>query len=145
MSLGFDRNGLIPPQVEHLAPCEKELATIIYVYGPMTAKAIETRQLTRKISNSALRSMLGRLCRKQILKRHKINGSHITSDRRIPYVYSPAITSESLRTRALVEVARDYFGGSLTGMAEELAGLCNGAANSGRPPRAMPGDSRIAA
>ena len=124
MALGFDRHGLIPPQVENLAPCEKEVATIIYVYGPMTAKTIEAHHLSRKITNSALRSMLGRLCRKQILKRHKITGSHMTSDRRIPYLYTPAITPEALRIRALVEVARDYFNGSLPRMAKELAGLC---------------------
>mgnify|MGYP003575434505 CR=1 FL=1 len=124
MTFAGGRNGVIPPQVEHLAPCEKELATLIYVYGPMTAKDIEGRHLTRKLSNSAVRSMLGRLCNKSILKRHKITGSHISTDRRIPYVYAPAITSEALRVRALAEVARDYFGGSLPRMAEELAGLC---------------------
>ncbi len=138
MALAGGRNCLIPPQVENLAPCEKELATLIYVYGGMTAKDLEGKHLTRKLSNSAVRSMLGRLCRKNILSRHKLNGSHMTSDRRIPYVYLPAITTEDLRARALVEVARDYFDGSLQRMAAELAGLCQerNPAMSASPDRA---------
>ena len=139
MAFAGSSNFMIPPQVENLAPCEKELATLIYVYGAMTAKDLEARHLTRKLSNSAVRSMLGRLCRKNILSRHKINGSHMTTDRRIPYVYLPAITSEALRSRALVEVARDYFDGSLQSMAAELAELCQSRRNS------VPSNARIAA
>ena len=111
--------GPLPPQVLNLARCERELATIIYLEGSMTAKLLEAR-LPRKLSNSALRAMLHRLCRKGVLRRHKINGSHITTDRRIPYLYTPAITPELVQARALQQIARDYFDGSLVRVAEAV-------------------------
>lgn len=116
--------GSIPPQVQNLARRERELAIIIYLEGSMTAKMLEAR-FPRELSNSALRCMLARLCRKGILKRRKINGSHLTSDRRIPYVYSPAITPAAVRKRALDELARDYFDGSLLLVAKVLAEALN--------------------
>ncbi|QNP44612.1 BlaI/MecI/CopY family transcriptional regulator (plasmid) [Sphingomonas daechungensis] len=117
---GAQALGPIPPQVLNLARCEREVAVVIYLEGGMTAKLLEAR-LPRKISNSALRAMLQRLCTKGILRRHKIDGSHSSTDRRIPYVYTPAITPELVRIRALQQVARDYFGGSLLRVAEEAA------------------------
>lgn len=111
--------GPLPPQVLNLARCEREVATIIYLEGAMTAKLLEAR-LPRKLSNSALRAMLQRLCRKGILHRRKINGSHLTTDRRIPYLYAPAITPELVRARALQQIARDYFDGSLLSVAEAV-------------------------
>ena len=119
-----DQVGSIPPQVQSLARREREVAIIIYLEGSMTAKLLEAR-LPRELSNSALRCMLARLCRKGILKRRKINGSHLTSDRRIPYVYSPAITPDAVRKRALDELARDYFDGSLLLVAQVLAESLN--------------------
>ena len=109
----------LPPQVLNLARCKREFALIIYLEGAMTAKWIEAR-LPRKLSNSALRAMLQRLCRKGILRRQKINGSHNSTDRRIPYLYTPAITVELVRTHALQQVARDYFDGSLFSVAEAV-------------------------
>jgi predicted transcriptional regulator len=109
--------GLLPPQVLNLARCEREVAVIIYLEGSATAKTIEAR-LPRKLSNGAIRSMLGRMCKKGILKRRKITGSHTPQDRRIPYLYSPAITPDAVKNRALLEVAQDYFGGSLAHLAQ---------------------------
>lgn len=126
----FRSLGPLPPQVLNLARCERELAVIIYLEGGMTAKLLEAR-LPRKLSNSALRAMLQRLCNKGILSRRKVNGSHSSTDRRIPYLYTPAVTPESVRTRALQQIARDYFGGSLLRVAEEaVRALQEGA---GRP------------
>jgi predicted transcriptional regulator len=124
--------GPLPPQVQNLARCERELAVMIYLEGGMTAKLLEAR-LPRKLSNSALRAMLQRLCDKGILRRHKINGSHSVTDRRIPYLYTPAITPESVRTRALQQIARDYFGGSMLRVAEESVRLLQ--ESSGRSTR----------
>lgn len=114
----------VPPQVQNLARRERELAVMVYLQGPMTAKVLEAR-LPRDLSNSALRSMLARLCRKGILKRRKITGSHLSSDRRIPYVYSPAITPDAVRRRALLQFASDYFGGSLLLVAQTLTEVLN--------------------
>lgn len=110
--------GPLPPQVLNLPRCEREVAMIVYLEGGMTAKLLEAR-LPRRLSNSALRAMLQRLCSKEILRRQKINGSHCESDRRIPYLYTPAITPEIVRARALQQIARDYFDGSLQRLAEE--------------------------
>ena len=110
--------GPLPPQVLNLPRCEREVAMIVYLEGGMTAKLLEAR-LPRRLSNSALRAMLQRLCAKGILRRQKVNGSHMESDRRIPYLYTPAITPEIVRARALQQIARDYFDGSLQRLAEE--------------------------
>ena len=116
--------GSLPPQVQNLARRERELAAMVYLQGPMTAKLLEGR-LPRDLSNSALRSMLARLCRKGILKRRKITGSHLSSDRRIPYIYSPAITPDDVKKRALMQLARDYFDGSLLLVAQSLTEVLN--------------------
>lgn len=110
--------GPLPPQVLNLPRCERELAIIVYLEGGMTAKLLEAR-LPRKLSNSALRAMLQRLCCKGVLCRHKVNGSHMSTDRRIPYLYTPAITPEVVRARALQQIARDYFDGSLLQVVKE--------------------------
>ena len=120
----------------NLARCERELATIIYLEGAMTAKLLEAR-LPRKLSNSALRAMLQRLCRKGVLHRHKIDGSHAVGDRRIPYLYTPAITPELVRARALQQIARDYFGGSLLRVAEEAVQVLQEVSNRGGQPAGL--------
>ena len=129
----------LPPQVQNLARREREIATIVYLQGPQTAKVLEER-LGRDLSNAAVRSMLFRLCRKGILKRRKINGSHITTDRRIPYLYAPAITPKSIRERALEELARDYFDGSLQRVLEVLATVLS--KQSAKDRRTGPRDER---
>jgi len=112
----------LPPQVRNLARREREVAVIVYQQGPQTARVLEGL-LGRDLSNGAIRSMLFRLCRKGILKRRKIDGSHLTTDRRIPYLYSPAIASDAIREWALEQFARDYFDGSLQLVSEALTEL----------------------
>ena len=101
----------IPPQVQNLAMRERELATLVYCQGAMTAKAIE-ECLSVHLDNSSIRSMLNRLCRKRILTRRKRvqTGS---CGRRIAFLYLPAIAPDTLRKTVLSQVARDYFDGSL--------------------------------
>lgn len=103
---------LLPHQVENLPAREREVAIILYQRGAMTGKAIHDL-LPRELSYSALRSMLMRLCRKRVLHRRKVTGSHDPRDRRIPYLYVPAITEDLVRSRALSQLAQDYFDGSL--------------------------------
>lgn len=114
----------IPPQVDNLARCERELAIIIYQHGAMTAKALEAK-LPRQLSYSALRSMLARLCRKGILSRRKLTGSHMTTDRRIPYLYRPAISSDVVKKTALTQLAGDYFDGSMIHVVRTAVELLN--------------------
>jgi predicted transcriptional regulator len=119
----------LPPQVQRLAPCEREVATLVYCNGPMTVQMLEA-QIQREITNSTLRTTLARLCRKKILKRRKIFGVTSRSRRRVPYIYSPAISLEAVRARVLIEVARNFFDGSLPRMAEEVSALCDSHAAS---------------
>ena len=105
------RSTPIPPQVQSLATRERELATLIYCQGAMTAKAIE-ENLSVHLDNSSVRSMLNRLCRKRILTRRKRVQTG-GCGRRIAFLYLPAITPDSLRKTVLSQVARDYFDGSL--------------------------------
>jgi predicted transcriptional regulator len=101
----------IPPQVQNLAARERELATVIYRHGAMTAKAIEDR-LSVHLDNSSVRSMLNRLCRKRILTRRK-RVQTSGAGRRIAFLYMPAIAPDDLRKTILSQVARDYFDGSM--------------------------------
>jgi predicted transcriptional regulator len=101
----------IPPQVENLATRERELATLVYCRGAMTAKAIE-ENLSVHLDNSSVRSMLNRLCRKRILTRRK-RVQTSSCGRRIAFLYLPAIAPDTLRKTILSQVARDYFDGSL--------------------------------
>ena len=103
---------VLPPEVLNLAQREREVAILVYSSGPMTAKEVEER-LDRELSNSAIRAMLERLYRKKILTRRKLQGSHMPTDRRIPYVYTPAILADGVRKAVLRDIARNYFQGSL--------------------------------
>jgi predicted transcriptional regulator len=115
---------LMPPQVEHLPAREREVALMIYGEGPATARALEER-LDRELSNSALRCMLGRLCKKGILSRRKLLVSRSRTDRRVPYEYAPAILSNEVRGAAIRQLAQDYFDGSLLLVAREAIALLN--------------------
>lgn len=130
----------VPPQVLDLATRERELATLIYVHGGMTATALSDR-LSVQLDNSSIRSMLNRLCRKGILTRRKRVVTGGSCGRRIAFLYLPAITPDSLRKTVLKQVARDYFDGSLLRaaqatmelMAEESTVTANGPRRSRAP------------
>lgn len=101
----------IPPQVQKLLRRERELATIVYVCGPLSAKGVGAR-LSAPISNSAVRSMLNRLVQKGILNRTPSGGG-------TGFLYVPAITAES----ALRQLSEEHFDGSLLNTAIALIAL----------------------
>ncbi|HEY0627919.1 MAG TPA: BlaI/MecI/CopY family transcriptional regulator [Sphingomicrobium sp.] len=109
--MGAEQLAALPPQVQHLAGRERELASKIYLHGPMTAEALEA-QLSTKLSNSAIRSMLARLCEKGVLTRRR-RSLAASNARKVAFVYLPAITPEAVKRRALEQLAADYFDGSL--------------------------------
>jgi predicted transcriptional regulator len=109
--IAAEQLALLPPQVQQLAGRERELASKIYLHGPMTAEALGNL-LPTPLSNSAIRTMLARLCDKGILGRRKLNAS-ASAGRRVPFVYLPAISAELAKRRALEQLAADYFDGSL--------------------------------
>jgi predicted transcriptional regulator len=103
----------LPTEVQRLAPREGQLATLIYLNGPMTAKDLQV--LVSPLSVSAVRTMLDRLVAKRIVKRR--GGDH--SYRQL--VYAPAIMNGEIKRRALKQLARNYFGGSLAETAATLS------------------------
>jgi predicted transcriptional regulator len=117
-----DSPAAFPPQLNQLPKREREIAMMIYAEGPATAKKLEKR-MTRALSNSALRCMLGRLCKKGILSRRKLAGSHSETDRRVPFVYIPSLTADVVRKSAIKQLAEDYFEGSLLMVAREAIAL----------------------
>ena len=103
----------LPAEVQRLAPREGQLATLIYLNGPMTAKDLQA--LVSPLSVSAVRTMLDRLVAKRIVKRR--SGDH--SYRQL--VYAPAIMNGEIKRRALKQLSRNYFGGSLAETAATLS------------------------
>jgi predicted transcriptional regulator len=86
-----------------LAPREREIATIVYTRGMISAEEARTC-LSAPLSNSAIRSMLTRLEAKGILRKRK------TGNR---YLFGPVLPDQKLREQALRRLCADYFGGSL--------------------------------
>lgn len=105
---------------------ERQLASMIYGEGPMTAKDLEAR-LGDDLSNAAIRSMLVRLCNKGILKRRKRMIVCKEGARRIAFIYLPAIGTDDVLQNALRQFAEDYFGGSLLMVAQASIGLLHDA------------------
>lgn len=96
--------GELPRAVWQLAPREREVAALIYRKGALTAREVGTR--VHGVSNGAIRTMLGRLVRKGILKcRHSGYGKTL--------LYLPAIASADIVEIALKRVAEDFYQGSV--------------------------------
>jgi predicted transcriptional regulator len=94
----------LPPAVRRLAPREREVATLIYWKGALTAKEVGGH--IPGVSHGAIRTMLGRLGRKGILKcRHSGYGKTL--------LYLPAIASGDIVEIALKRVAEDFYEGSV--------------------------------
>jgi len=96
-----------------LAPREREIATIVYAHGVLSANEAG-RLLVRPLSNSAIRSMLVRLEAKGVIRKRKEGKK---------FLYAPAIPDQVARERALCRLSQDYFGGSLQEAALALLAL----------------------
>ena len=106
---------VLPPQVNLLAPREREVAAIVYRAGLCTAKQVQA-QLSSPITSGAARSMLVRLVKKGLLVRHwgRRGRGH-------EYVYGPALDPDHAKRRAVEEIAEAFFGGSLAALAKEIS------------------------
>ena len=125
----------LPPQIQLLSWRERQIASIIYREGPMTAKALQA-QLADELSNAAIRSMLVRLCTKGILRRRKRTMECKEGARRVAFIYLPALETDDVRQSALRQLAEDYFGGSLLMVAQASIGLLHdGPAEQIKPRR----------
>lgn len=105
----------LPREVELLYRREREIAAVIYRRGLATAEDVRA-ELTRDLSNPAVRSMLNRLVTKGILTRTRY-GPYGT------FIYGPALTPTSAREMALRRFAEDYYSGSLPSLARAIADL----------------------
>ncbi len=99
--------GLGPPHLDRLPPREREVARIVYDYGACTANQVQAL-LATPISNGAIRSMLVRLIRKDILRRRW--GAR---GRGREHVYMPALMPSDVQRHVLLEVSEKFFEGSL--------------------------------
>ena len=130
-----------PKEVLSLFRREREIAMIVYERGLATAKDVEAA-LGHCVRNAAVRSMLSRLVRKQILTQVKCghNGT---------FVYGPGITPTSARETALRQFADDYFGGSLRALSDAIATMFITARENGAQIRTLnersAGSSQLAA
>jgi predicted transcriptional regulator len=94
----------LPPAVRRLASRERQVATLIYRKGALTAKEVGGH--IPEVSHGAIRTMLGRLVRKGILKcRHSGYGKTL--------LYLPAIAAADIVEIALKRVAEDFYQGSV--------------------------------
>ena len=110
-----------------LAPREREVATIVYTHGMISAEEARTL-LAKPLSNSAIRSMLSRLEAKGILRKRKAGNRHL---------FGPVLPDHRLREQALRRLCNDYFGGSLLDAALALVEMTDRAENlSTRGPAA---------
>jgi len=105
----------LPREVELLYRREREIAVIVYRRGLATAADVRA-DLSRELSNPAVRSMLNRLVGKKILTRVR-SGRHGT------LIYGPALTQASARETALRQFAQDFCAGSLPSLAHAIADL----------------------
>lgn len=104
-----------------LAPREREVATIVYTHGMLTANEARA-YLAKPLSNSAIRSMLTRLEAKGILRKRKAGNK---------FLFGPVMPDRQLRDRALRRLCDDYFGGSLIDAAVALFALAEAAESEG--------------
>lgn len=135
----FDREanaGNLPPQVRELPPREREIAKIVYLLGPTTARDIEER-LSVPVTNATVRTVLNRLIRKGIVQRRKLDNTN-------RYLYAAAITDHEVKQVALRQLSQDYFEGSLVDAAAAMLDLLRTDAHAGKRrsppffPRAAP-------
>jgi len=107
-----------PPNIELLYRLEREIAVIVYRRGLVTASDVQ-EELSKALSNPAIRSMLNRLVKKGVLTRMRC-GPYGT------FVYAPAVTPTSARETALRQFAQDFYAGSLQSLADAIADLFAG-------------------
>ena len=92
------------PPLARLAPREREVAEIVYACGRGISADEVRHALGDPLSNSAVRSMLGRLAAKGLLATRRAGKK---------FLYLPAIADAAAREAAILRLAQDYFAGSL--------------------------------
>lgn len=116
-----DHPPALPPHgtdmLARLAPREREIATIVYTRGMISAEEARAH-LVKPLTNSAIRSMLTRLEAKGVLRKRKVGNR---------YLFGPAAPDQKLREQALRRLCDDYFGGSPLDAALALVAMADAA------------------
>lgn len=132
-----------------LAPLERDCMNALWPLGEATVRDIREALLaTRPRAYTTIMTILDRLAHKGVVTRRKVGRA---------YVYSPAVSAEEARTRAVGQLVENFFGGSpaallthLTGetpapavapVAQPRAVAANAGASSARATRAPRADS----
>ena len=102
------------PPLARLAGREREVAEIVYASGRGISADEVRLALSDPLTSSAVRSMLGRLVAKGLLTTRKTGKK---------YLYLPAVADAEARERALLQLAQDYFAGSLAEAAMTMLAL----------------------
>lgn len=97
---------------ESLSRRERQIMDIVYRRGEATASQI-LAEMTDPPSYSAIRALLRILLDKKHL-RHRADGPR--------YVYSPTVSRQQARSRALAQVVNTFFDGSALDAASALLG-----------------------
>ena len=97
---------------ESLSRRERQIMDIVYRHGQATAAQIQT-EMPDPPSYSAIRALLRILVEKKHLQ-HRADGPR--------YVYSPTVTRQKARTRALAQMVNTFFEGSALKAAAALLG-----------------------
>lgn len=108
---------MLPAAVQALPPREREVAQIVYRQGRASARDVEAH-LSAALTNGAVRSMLGRLVAKGVLR---IRGGRRGRGHRC--LYFPAIDSLQSREQALRRFADEYFDGSMVDATQAMLQL----------------------
>ena len=103
-------------------PLELECLTALWALGEGNVQAVRERLASRRaLAYTTVMTMLDRLARKQVVSRRKQGRS---------YVYTPAVTRDEVRRRAVRELVESLFDGSH----ESLRRYVNGAAMTPAAP-----------
>ena len=100
----------MPGQPQKLTRREREIMDILFALGQGAAEEIRER-LTDPPSYSAVRTMLGRLEAKGVIRHHEEG---------LRYVYAPTTSPSAARRSALKQHVRTFFGGWFGDMVTSL-------------------------
>lgn len=99
--------------IESLPRREREVFEVVCGLEEATASAVRAG-LTDPPSDSAVRTLLGRLVSKGLVRHHTVNQA---------YVYSPAPVAAEVAETALNRLVRTFFDGSAASAATALLGM----------------------
>jgi predicted transcriptional regulator len=96
-------------------PLELECLSALWSLGEGNVQAVRALLVAKRaLAYTTVMTMLDRLVRKQVVTRRKVGRS---------FVYTPAVTREEIRRRAVRELADSLFDGSRQALTDYLTGV----------------------